>query len=351
MSTTTLPIPRHFDPANAEVWGYTPSAAALFEAAQDWTLQYQIQPATLDTVRIVLCLIDGQNDFTHPQGTLYVGGRSGKGAVEDCVRTAEFIYRNAGFITHITPTLDTHVPLQIFFPSFWVDADGKHPAAHTVITTADVIAGRYAPDPAAAFLAGGNYPWLLKYVQHYCAQLEAAGKYTLYLWPFHCQLGSVGYALSGVLEEAVKFHAFARATQVVPEIKGNSPFTENYSVLGPEVETAHDGKAIGQKNTRFIDTLLGADHVVFMGQAASHCVKSSIDDFLDQIMAKDPSLTSKVYVVRDCMSAVAVPDGAGGFVADFTPEAEAALKRFEQAGMHVVNSTTPLPDWPDIKVA
>ncbi len=351
MSATLLPIPQHFDASNAEVWGYTPNTSALFNAGKDWAKQYQIQPAAADIRKIVLCLIDGQGDFTHPDGTLYVGGRSGRGAIEDSVRSAEFIYRNAAFITNITPTLDTHVPLMIFFSSFWLDSEGQHPAEHTVIEVADVIAGRYVPDPAAAFLANGNYPWLVKYVQHYCQQLHDAGKYTLYIWPFHCQLGSVGHTLCGVLEEAIKFHAFARATQVVPEIKGMNALTENYSVLGPEVETSHDGRAIGQKNTHFIDTLLEADHVIFMGQAASHCVKSSIDDFLDQIMAKDPSLTSKVYVVRDCMSAVAVPDGAGGFLADFTDEAEAALKRFEDAGMHVVDSTTPLPDWPDIKVA
>jgi hypothetical protein len=45
------------------------------------------------------------------------------------------------------------------------------------------------------------------------------------------------------------------------------------------------------------------------------------------------------------MSSVAVPDGKGGFIFDFTPQAEAALKTFEAAGMHVVDSTTPIEDW------
>ena len=47
------------------------------------------------------------------------------------------------------------------------------------------------------------------------------------------------------------------------------------------------------------------------------------------------------------MSAVTVPDGKGGFVADFTPQAEAALQRFADAGMHLVKSTDPIASWPD----
>jgi hypothetical protein len=50
------------------------------------------------------------------------------------------------------------------------------------------------------------------------------------------------------------------------------------------------------------------------------------------------------------MSAVTVPDGKGGFAADFTPQAEAALKRFADAGMHLVKSTDTLASWPDLRI-
>ncbi len=84
------------------------------------------------------------------------------------------------------------------------------------------------------------------------------------------------------------------------------------------------------------------------GQAASHCVKSSIDDLLAEIALHDEALARKVYILADCMSAVTVPDGKGGFVADFTSEAEQALARFRAAGMHVVRSTDPIEGWPDL---
>ena len=73
-----------------------------------------------------------------------------------------------------------------------------------------------------------------------------------------------------------------------------------------------------------------------------------IDDLLDVLLAEAPELTRKVYILADCMSSVTVPDGQGGFVADFTPAAEAALQRFADAGMHLVRSTDPLAAWPGI---
>ncbi len=39
-------------------------------------------------------------------------------------------------------------------------------------------------------------------------------------------------------------------------------------------------------------------------------------------------------------------DGAGGFVADFTPLMEEAFGRYAAAGMHLVTSDTDLRDWP-----
>ena len=136
------------------------------------------------------------------------------------------------------------------------------------------------------------------------------------------------------------FHSYARGVQSWVEVKGGNALTENYSVLRPEVLMRHDGQPLGQRNTA----------VVIAGQAASHCVKSSIDDLLDEIVAQDKQLARKVYVLADCMSAVTVPDGKGGFFADFTPQADEALRRFADAGMHVVRSTDPIETWPGIQL-
>ena len=340
-------LPSHYDPKRAAEWGYRPDAAQLATAAAAWRAQHRIKPSAADETRVHLLLIDVQKDFCFPEGTLYVAGRSGRGAVDDSRRIAEMIYANLGAITDITTTLDTHLAYQIFFPSFWLDKADQPLTPFRTITSDEIKAGDVRPNPAMAkWLCGGNYTWLCKQVLFYCQELERAGKYQLYLWPPHCLLGSDGHALAGVIHEARLFHAFARTAQSNVEVKGGNPLTENYSVLRPEVLSRFDGAALAQRNTQFVHTLLAADAVVIAGQAASHCVKSTIDDLLGEIAAQDPALAKKVYLVTDCMSAVTVPDGKGGFAADFTPQADVALQKFADAGMHLVKSTDPITSWP-----
>jgi nicotinamidase-related amidase len=341
-----LPIPDLFDARRARDYAYRPDATALATAATAWRAQHAIRPSAADETRVHLLLIDVQKDFCFPEGSLYVAGRSGTGAIDDSRRIAEFVYRNLGNLTDITTTMDTHLAYQIFFPSFWLDKADQPLTAHRVVTSEQIAAGEVRPNPGVAkWLCGGNYTWLCKQVLHYTKELERAGKYQLYLWPPHCLLGSDGHALAGIIHEARLFHAFARTAQSTVEVKGGNPLTENYSVLRPEVLSRFDGAALAQRNTQFLQTLLSADAVVIAGQAASHCVKSTIDDLLDEIAAQDISLAKKVYLLTDCMSAVTVPDGKGGLAADFTAQADAALAKFANAGMHLVKSTDPITTW------
>ncbi len=121
-------------------------------------------------------------------------------------------------------------------------------------------------------------------------------------------------------------------------------------MFNPEVRDCWDGGELIEKRGDLFDRLLARDAIVFAGQAASHCVKSSVDDLLDEIERRDPALAQKCYVVTDCMSAVTVPDGDGGFLADFTPQVEQAFERYAQAGMHLVDSTSALADWPGMRL-
>ncbi len=127
-----LPVPDFYDTNNAGRWDYRPDEQAVFERAVAWRDEHGLRPAAEDRLRVHLLLIDLQKDFCFPEGTLYVGGRSGRGAVEDNDRIARFIYRNLGVISAITCTLDTHFPHQIFSPAFWVDAEGNPPPAMTM---------------------------------------------------------------------------------------------------------------------------------------------------------------------------------------------------------------------------
>jgi nicotinamidase-related amidase len=346
-----LPLPPFHDRAHAGSWSYQPDAQALLDLAPSWRDEHGIALAGSDPLDLQLVMVDEQRDFCLPQGSLYVGGRSGNGAVEDTGRLASFIYRNLGSITRLTATMDSHLAYQIFFPSFWLDRDGRPLRPHRVVTAEQVRRGEARPDPAVAgWIANGDYAWLVAECLWYCEELEREGKYQLYLWPPHCLLGGDGHALVGVLQEARLFHSFVRAAESWTEFKGSNPLTEHYSAFGPEVNQRHDGTPHASRNPRLVEALLSSDALVVAGQASSHCVKSTVEDLLREIRARDPRLAGKVYLLEDCMSAVAVPDGAGGFVADFTPEADAALARFAEAGMHVVRSTDPLASWPGLGV-
>lgn len=102
-----------------EVWRVRYQQRA--EQAQAWATQHHLQPAVQDQTRICLLAIDVQNTFCMPEFELFVGGRSGLGAVADNIRLCEFIYRNLGLISEIVPTMDTHTAMQIFHAPFWIN--------------------------------------------------------------------------------------------------------------------------------------------------------------------------------------------------------------------------------------
>ena len=93
--------------------------------APAWAAAHGVGPAAEDSFRLCLLAVDVQNTFCVPGFELFVGGRSGTGAVDDNRRLCEFLYRNLGAITQIVPTLDTHHAMQIFHPIWLVDEHGK----------------------------------------------------------------------------------------------------------------------------------------------------------------------------------------------------------------------------------
>lgn len=332
MATKTLPIPSFFDPRMIDkVWPV--DCMARQADALAWARQYNIAPASKDRFRIALMIIDAQNSFCTPGYELVV-----RGAIDDNRRLIEFKYSNLASITTIIPTLDTHFTFQIFHPIFLVDRNGDPVPANTRVTLHDVKSGKWKVNPAvAASLQNGNWNALQEHLLHYVGELSAKQKYDLQIWTYHARLRSPGHALVSAIDEAIFFYEIARGSEAKTMIKGSNPFTENYSIVGPEVTTGVDGSVIETRNSEFVKVLLNYDRIYIAGQAKSHCVAWTIDDILTDINVSDPSLAQKVYLLEDCTSPVVIPG-----VVDFTDEANAAFDRFKAAGMHVVRSTDPI---------
>ncbi len=344
MAKAELSIPPHFKPEKVgEVWkvAYQERAAD----AEKWVRKHMIQPSSRDKFRISLLLVDVQNTFCIPDFELFVGGASGMGAVDDNRRLCEFIYTNLDAITEICPTMDTHQAMQIFHSIFLVNDKGEHPEPYTLITLEDIEQGVWQFNPELSSSLNIDERYGQEYLRHYTRQLKQGGKYDLTIWPYHAMLGGIGHALVSAVEEAIFFHSIARYSQPDFQVKGGNPFTENYSVLSPEVLEDAVGEQVAEKNVGFVKKLLDFDAVVIAGQAKSHCVAWTIDDLLKEIQLSDRKLVEKVYLLEDCTSPVVIPGAM-----DYTEQANAAFQRFADAGMHIVRSTDPISSWPDIQL-
>ena len=336
--TNLYPIPSFFDPETVgEVWRVDYQQRAV--DARKWAEEHDITHAGGDEHRVQLLLVDVQNTFCIPGFELFVAGRSGNAAVEDNRRLAEFIYRNLGQITEITLTMDTHQAMQIFHAIYLIDDDGKHPDPYTLVTAGDIREGKWSFNPAAAEALGIEPEKGQRDLLHYAKSLEKAGKYQLTIWPYHAMQGGIGHAIVPAVEEAVFFHSAARYAQPNFEIKGMNPFTEHYSVIGPEVLEDARGDRIAARNQAFLHRLQSFDATLIAGQAKSHCVASTISDLLEDIQGVDASLAEKVYLLEDCTSPVVVPG------MDYTEEADAAFTRFAGAGMKIIKSTDEVKEW------
>lgn len=271
-------------------------------------------PAAIhDAEPYALLLVDFQIDFCHPDGSLSVPG-----ALGDVRRTIEFLYANAARLKTVVVSLDSHLAFQIFYPTWWVDARGDHPAPHTAIDSASIRSGKYRPVREVA--------WSLSYVE----QLESQAKKALYLWPFHTMVGGIGHVLDPALFEAVHWHAVARTTQPVFLQKGMIPTTEHYSPFEPEVKVPTHPN--GTLNTTLLRLLETHERIYVAGEAKSHCVLEACASMMRHFAAR-PEIVERIHFLNDCSSSVVVPG------IDFDAMANSALDGFRRQGMRFASST------------
>ncbi|TNE90881.1 MAG: isochorismatase family protein [Deltaproteobacteria bacterium] len=215
-------------------------------------------------MRTKLLIIDPQNDFVSPSGSLCVPGADG-----DMDRLAALIDRIGAEIEAIHVTLDTHQRLDISHPLWWQDASGASPAPFTSFTAADVRAGTWRtrdPQAHARSLA-------------YLEGLEASQRYPHVVWPEHCLTGTHGHAVWPALHAAIgrwEGEHLARAHYVW---KGKNPWTEHFSAIRAEVIDPDDPHT--QPDEAWIADLRDCDRLLVAGEALSHCVANTVRDLVD----------------------------------------------------------------------
>lgn len=275
-----------------------------------------------------LLVIDPQNDFCDlPASHLGMDPVSGNplapalpvaGAHQDMLRLAELIRLGGAGLDGITITLDSHQRVDIAHPPFWRKADGSAVTPFTTITAAQVRAGEFHPSASEAL------PRTLAYLD----ELEARGRYTLMVWPVHCEIGSWGHNVHADLRAACKQWEERWLRTVTQVTKGENPWTEHYSAVQAEVPDAEDPHT--QFNAELIARLDRAEVLLIAGEASSHCVRATTE----HIIANLPSgHLDRVVLLTDCMSPVS------GFAAQH----DAFLAEMRERGVRLSTAADMLP--------
>lgn len=233
--------------------------------------------------RLEFLIVDPQNDFCDPKGTLYVPG-----AREDSLRLSDTIKRLRDKISHISVTLDTHRLIDIAHPLFWMDPDGRHPDPYTLITKEDIKKGLWHT----------TVPDHMERAARYVKELGKNNRYVLCVWPPHCLIGSWGHSVTKPVYDAL-LEWEKNFSLVDYTLKGLNIWTEHYSALKADVEDPED-PATGL-NEKLIKRLREADIIAISGQALSHCVANSVRDLADNSKEED---IKKLVLLTDTTSSV-----------------------------------------------
>ncbi len=261
---------------------------------------------------IQLLIIDPQNDFCDvPESWHGLDPISQQrtppalpvtGAHADMQRLATLISAGHAGLSDVVVTLDSHHQVDVAHPAFWRQANADAVAPFTVITADQVRSGAYQTrDPAAQART------LL-----YLDTLEAQARYSLMVWPVHCEIGTWGHNVHAAVRQAYNLWEEAQQRTVNVVYKGSNPWTEHYSALQAEVPDASDPHT--QLNRTLIAALDRADLLLIAGEASSHCVKATTEHLVDNLPSGQ---LNKIVLITDCMSAVGGFEAQGaGFVAD-----------------------------------
>lgn len=233
-----------------------------------------------------LVITDPQNDFCHPEGSLYVPG-----AAEDMARLAEYVKRKGADVSGIFVSMDTHDRVAIFHPAFWRNAEGRHPDPFTPLSPEDFRSGKWrVASPANEAAADRTF-----------SVMEARGIDSLMVWPEHCIVSTWGHQIAEPLHGVLSAWSETTGLAVRYVFKGENPWTDQFSMF----EGVDDTYPETAFNESFFARLSAFDRVTFAGEALSHCVQESVLSYMRRLGGAKQA----VRLLVDCTSPVGGFDG------------------------------------------
>lgn len=240
----------------------------------------------------ILTIIDPQNDFMDTErSALAVPGASA-----DMVRLSNLIraslrddYPPLKF-DEIVVTLDSHASYGVERTTFWQDENGNEVAPFTQVSLESLKSGKTQPRNL------DQYEEVLAMV----TQLQERRGQPMTVWPVHCVVGTWGHNIEENL--AVVLAQWEQKTKKAVRyvFKGQSPMTEHFSAIGAEVQLAHDPRT--HTNHELLAFLgRGQNEIWVAGQAASHCVRFTVEDIWNSMPA---FRRNQLTLLTDCMSSV-----------------------------------------------
>jgi nicotinamidase/pyrazinamidase len=239
-------------------------------------------------MKVHVACIDDQNDFTNPNGSLFV-----KGADENVKRLARMIERLTDKIDDITLTLDSHNKVDISHPMWFVDDQGNPPPPYTQISPEDMESGKWTTRKR------GARERTLKYLH----ALRATNRYPHTIWPEHCLIGDEGANVNPVLSAAVHNWEAKRYGIATKLTKGSNPWTEHFSAVKAEVPDPADPGT--QMNDAFVRSAMECDLMLWGGEALSHCFANTFRDTIATFPNSD--FVRKMVILTDASSPVDFP--------------------------------------------
>ena len=221
-------------------------------------------------------IIDPQNDFADPKGSLYVPGA--EGAIENICK-----FIDAKYIDDILISQDTHQKFNIGFPDFW-DIELK---PFDKIKVDDIRNGIVKPKylrPA----------WDKAFEK----QFESYRDPELTIWPYHCLEGSWGWCFPDSLVSALNDWNVGNPKHRKYEIyqKGNVPEIESYSILTDYSFSGYVRKVEDRiMPPRILDK--NYDQVFVAGFCKDICVAHSL-----RSLRRSSYLKARLVILDNCMA-------------------------------------------------